>query len=260
MNDTPDALDELAFLSASPNRLRLLDALADGASTPDELGETLSLPRSTLQRNLSSLTDRGYVRYDPASNRYESTVAGELARDALDGALDKVSTAVDLSPFLDELPIDLPVDAAALTDCDVIMASSESPFDPVAAIKRHVSDAGSVRGFFPTVNPIYVEAMQRYEPGAVRVEAIAPPQAYEALMENYRKLLERMTSVETVDLYESPDVPEYALAFAGENLLLGAFDDRMRTHSVLLARTDVPLFEWAEETYQEIKSSATPVE
>jgi predicted transcriptional regulator len=257
MDDPDDGIAELSFLSASPNRAALLDALAQGPAAPAELEERLDIPHSTLQRNLSSLQEHGYVAYQSTENRYRVTTAGELARDAIDDAVSELTTAKKLSPFLDRFPIDPPFDEETLQACEVVQSTTESPYDPVAAVKKYVKQAGGICGFFPTVNPLYVEGMRKYEPGDFQIEAIAPPAAYEALETHHLDLLERITASASVDLYESKAVPKYALAFTADSLLLGAFDEHMRTHSVLQVPKETSLYEWGTDIYQEIKSTAT---
>lgn len=257
MDDPDDGIAELSFLSASPNRVVLLDALAQGPATPAELEDRLDIPRSTLQRNLSSLQEHGYVAYQSTENRYRVTTAGELARDALDNAVSKLTTATKISPFLDRFPTELPLDEGTLQACEVVQSTTENPYDPVAAVKSYVKEAGGIRGFFPTVNPLYVEGMRKYDPGDFQIEAIAPPRAYEALETHHLDLLERITASASVDLYESPAVPSYAIAIAADTLLLAAFDEHMRTHSVLQVPRETSLYEWGTDIYQEIKSTAT---
>jgi predicted transcriptional regulator len=255
-----DALAELEFLAASPNRLGLLDALSAGPMTSETLGDSLDLPRSTLQRNLSALAERGYVTHQPTANQYEITTSGQLARRALADALSTVTAATDLAPFLEQFPVELPVEPETLADCEVILATTDDPYDPVSTVKRAIGVAGEGRGFFPTVNPVYLESVRKYDSGEVPLEVITTPAAYDALSTNYGSLLDRLTAVESVELYESREVPGYALVFAGETLLLGAFDDHMRMQSVLRAPQDSPLCEWAQQQYAELEDTATPLE
>lgn len=259
MDEQEEVLAELEFLSASPNRLQLLGALSEGAETPDSLGDHLGLPRSTLQRNLSALEERGYVAYLPAENTYEVTTAGELARSALTGALSTVSTARTLAPFLEQFPVDLPVESETLADCEVVLATPTDPYGPVSAVKKAVGAAGQVRSFMPTVNPLYIESVRKYDLEDVSLEAVAPPGAYDALADTYGELLDKMAASPTVDLYESTAVPDYVLVFAGETLLLGAVDEHMRTHSILRAPADSPVFEWAKQRYRTVKETSSSV-
>jgi predicted transcriptional regulator len=254
------ALTELEFLSASPNRQRILDALSEREKTPDVLGDTLELPRSTLQRNLSALEEHGYVTHHPTANTYEMTTAGRLARSALADALSTISTATTLAPFLEQFPVDLPVDTETLADCEVILATADDPYQPVSAVKTAVAAAEHVRGFMPTVNPLYIESVRKYDVGDISLDAIAPPDAYEALAERYEGILQRMTQSPTISLYESTAVPDFVVLFAGETLLLGAVDEHRRTHSILRAPSASPVFDWAEQRYEDTKDEAVPLE
>src|SRR6056297_1874939 len=101
------ALERLEFLIASPNRYRLLRSLSDGATSPDTLGEELDLPRSTLRRNLTALEDQGYISYAATENRYEITVTGEIACEAIGDALSTIEFGASIGPFVERFPVAL---------------------------------------------------------------------------------------------------------------------------------------------------------
>lgn len=254
------ALEELEFLAASPNRRQILETLSERVRTPDSLGDALELPRSTLQRNLSALEERGYVTHHATENSYELTTAGELARSALADALSTISTATTLAPFVEQFPVDLPVDSETLADCEVVLATASDPYQPVSAVKEAVDAAEHVRGFMPTVNPLYIESVRKYEVGDISLEAIAPPDAYETLTESYEAIVERMAESPTISLYESANVPDFVVLFAGETLLLGAVDEHRRTHSILRAPACSPVSDWAEQRYETVKDEAAEFE
>lgn len=252
------ALERLEFLTTSPNRLRLLRSLSKDAASPDALGEELKLPRSTLRRNLTALEEQGYVSYAATKNRYEITVAGELACEAVEDALSTVGLAASLSPFFERFPVELPVDTDALKSCNVTASTTDTPFEPLYHVRRDVMDGTEVAGFVPTINPLYLETLRECIPKELTVEIIAPPTGYESASPEYDETLTALEAADNVTLYESSAVPDYALGIVDERVLLGAFDERMRTHSVLGAPSQPELLAWAKEKYDEIESTATP--
>lgn len=69
-------LEDIAFLSRSSNRFRVLDALSTDPQTRRELETEVDASRPTLQRILADFTDRGWVERT-ADNEYAPTAKGE---------------------------------------------------------------------------------------------------------------------------------------------------------------------------------------
>src|SRR6056297_1106616 len=71
-----DPVAAVEFLARSNTRVRMLSVLArEQQLSKDELQERFDASRTTIQRNLSSLADRGWIT---STNRYyEITMAGE---------------------------------------------------------------------------------------------------------------------------------------------------------------------------------------
>ncbi len=251
-----DALDSVAFLAASPSRLQILDALAAEPSGPRRLEESLEIPRSTLHRNLSALVDRRYVDHSPTENEYDLTTTGEIVRDVLSETISTVERAESLGPFVEHFPVDLPISVDELASCDLVVSDPESPFDPVSTVKKELVSGESISGFLPAINPLYVDALRTSLEKDVQIEVIAPPHAYDAIASDDHVFLERVTAVPHVRLYESSAVPEYAVGFVDETALLGAFDEHMRTHSVLRSDARSSIWEWARRRYEHIKETA----
>ncbi|NHN60773.1 MULTISPECIES: winged helix-turn-helix domain-containing protein [Halorussus] len=258
--DTPAeaALERLEFLTASPNRYRLLRSLSEGAASPDALGDGLDLPRSTLRRNLTALEEQGYVSRAVTENRYEITEAGELACDAVADALSTVDLAASLGPFFERFPAELPIGTDALASCDITVSTTDTPFEPLYHVRRSVLDATRIRGFVPTINPLYLDTLRECVDADLTLDVVAPPTGYESASPDYDETLRALGAAENVTLRESSAVPEYALGIVDETVLLGAFDERMRTHSVLLAPSQSELLTWAEEQYDDVEAIATP--
>lgn len=252
------ALERLEFLIASPNRYRLLGSLSDGTTSPDVLGEELDLPRSTLRRNLTTLEDQGYISHVVAENRYEITITGEIACEAIGDALSTIEFGASIGPFFERFPVELPIGLDELASCDVPVSTTDTPFEPLYHVRRNIMDASAMRGFVPTINPLYLDTLQGCIGEDLTLEVVAPPAGYESASPDYDETLTAISASENISLYESDSVPEYALGIVDDTVLLGTFDDRMRTHSVLAAPAQSTLQEWATEQFTEIKSTAKP--
>ncbi|MDS0476838.1 winged helix-turn-helix domain-containing protein [Natrinema sp. 1APR25-10V2] len=74
----PDGvLEEMAYLSRSENRLRILHVLTQHQYEPRELAEETDVPRSTLRRIVTELVDRGWAERT-IDGTYVATPVGEL--------------------------------------------------------------------------------------------------------------------------------------------------------------------------------------
>ncbi|ELY96439.1 helix-turn-helix transcriptional regulator [Natrialba taiwanensis] len=252
------ALERLEFLIASPNRYRLLRSLSESAASPDVLGEELDIPRSTLRRNLTVLENQGYISQVVTENRYEVTIAGEIASEAVENALSTIEFGASIGPFFERFPAELPISLDALTSCDITISTTDTPFEPLYHVRRNVMGATCVRGFVPTINPLYIDTLHECIAEDLTLEVVAPPSGYESASPDYDETLAAIGASENITLYESDSVPGYALGIVDGMVLLGTFDERMRTHSVIAAPSQSELRRWATESYDEIKATATP--
>ncbi len=71
-----DALEDIAYLSRSRNRVLILDALASGARTRRELEETIGVARTTLDRIVNEFEERGWAERT-SNGTYVVTPVGE---------------------------------------------------------------------------------------------------------------------------------------------------------------------------------------
>lgn len=257
MDDPPaTALERVEFLAASPARIRLLDAVAEGPAVPDALSERTGIPRSTLRRNLTALVDRGYLSHSATSGEYTLTVAGDVVRKALHEAVGCVDRADSLVPFLAHFPEDIPVEPSALADCEVVGSDSSDPFKPVSRIRARFGDSTTARGFLPAINPLYLQGLRTYADTDRTVELIAPRAAYDSRAADSPEGFRAVASAENIDLLVSEDVPDYAVGFLDGEVVLGAFDDHLRTHSVLCSEPGSAVADWAETRYEAVRGTA----
>lgn len=71
-----DALDDIAYLSRSKTRAWVLATLSAGSYTRGELEDAMEIPRTTLDRAVNELGDRGWVVRTP-DGEYAATPAGD---------------------------------------------------------------------------------------------------------------------------------------------------------------------------------------
>lgn len=73
-----NALEDIAYLARSKNRVEILATLVTGPQTPRSVEEATGVSRSTLERILSELEERGWAERT-TDGTYAATAAGEFA-------------------------------------------------------------------------------------------------------------------------------------------------------------------------------------
>ena len=71
-----DALEDIAYLAKSANRLRLLDTLASGSYSRRDLDERTGIARTTIGRIVNEFEERGWAERTP-NGEYTTTPVGE---------------------------------------------------------------------------------------------------------------------------------------------------------------------------------------
>ena len=97
------ALEDVAYLSRSANRVRILEALAAEPHERRELMDATGVSRTTLGRILNELTERGWVEWD-ADGRFAATRTGEHVAAAFTPLVDAMAAVRSLGEAADWLP------------------------------------------------------------------------------------------------------------------------------------------------------------
>ncbi|ELZ32801.1 hypothetical protein C474_05995 [Halogeometricum pallidum JCM 14848] len=129
------------------NREPMLRALVQGPLTKPELTEAVDSSRSTIDRAVRELVDAGLVRR--ADGRYEATLAGRSALDAVEAFHDRMRGVESAAGVLSHLGPDAPIDSDFLTGADVHVATPEMPDSVVQRLFDSVESATHLRGIAP---------------------------------------------------------------------------------------------------------------
>lgn len=253
-------LEPVRFLAGTATRLRILDALAEGALSRRALAERVDAPRTTLRRNLADLTERNWVARDPAADEYELTAAGRHAREGFRAAVETVDTAARAGVFLDRFPADLPVTADDLEATTVSLVTERDPHGPVSWVQSHLETADRVRGLLPAVNPMYVASLVDRVADGLAVDLVGSETVFETFERDYPEELATLRAADRVSLAVAADPPEYGVGIVDDHVFLVAYDDRLLAHSFArVPRDHDPLGEWAGERYEAAAERATPL-
>jgi predicted transcriptional regulator len=130
------SLEDIEFLSRSPHRVEVLEALADAPRTRHELKERADVSRVTIRRLLDDLADRGWIEHD--NGQYEATASGRVTVREFARLQSNLSVAGRLDDALEWLPTEeFDFDLAYLRDADIVLTSS---WENQTEIIRHAAD------------------------------------------------------------------------------------------------------------------------
>ena len=252
--------EDIEFLARSETRVQVMDALRrEGELSNTELRDQLDASRTTVQRNLEALEDRGWVR---GSNRvYSLATCGELIAHEFTSLRKTVSAAEHLQPVFRWLDRSNPeLDLRLLAEADVITASEG---DPWAMVNRHVKrlrEAENVRAILPLVGLHAMEVVRdRTLDDGARVELIATPDVIDTLRNSpdYRRIYDGLIESERFDLYSTDEEVLYYLGILDDIVQIGVDEDG--EPRALLETEHSEVRGWARDAYEEHLSQARPV-
>lgn len=250
-----NAIEEIEFLTRSPVRVSVLYALLrEGPVSKRELKDELDGVRTTVQRNLNALEERGWIEY--TTNGYEITSCGRLVANALLDLVDRTTLAIKLRPairWIDTDEVDLEFEH--FQDADVIKADSTNPYAPIDEQIDLLRRSVSVRVVFPTLNRgLLAQSLRLAESSGTDLEMIVTEDAAKRFRADDRYADTFESLVEQSRVYTHADLPLY-LAVTDEEIQLGSTDTD-NVVRVLLEFNNAQARTWASEEFEEYRQSA----
>lgn len=251
---------DIEFLSRSATRVQLMDILRrEGELSNRELRERIDASRTTIQRNLEALEDRGWVRQ--RDRAYSLATCGELIAREFTDLRDTVSATERLQPVLGRLDrTDLDVDFRALSEATVVTASEG---DPWAMVNRHVKrlrEAERVRAILPLTGLHAMEVTRdRVVDDGARVEFVGTASVIDTLRNSpdYGTIYDDLMEAERFTLYATDEEAPYYLGILDDIVQIGVDEDG--EPRALLETTNGDVRDWARDTYEGYLSGARPV-
>lgn len=246
------------YLSSSENRVTVLAALVEAPQRPRDLAAAHPMSRTTVQRTLSGLVDRGWVRKE--SGRYEATPAGELVLRQYRELTAAVELTEDLRTFLasfGDAPIALR--PAAFAGAEVVTATPENPHAAVNHYVEHVAETGfeRFRGVTPVISPFYERTHRRTLAPDVEAEFVVDRDVVETARENYPDNLADAREADALTVYVSPQPLAHSVAILDDRVFLGAFEDGHLRAS--LSADDDALRRWATRLFEQYRDRSRPL-
>lgn len=256
-----EPLEEIEFLARSANRIRVLEAVAGGAHTRQELQSAVEASQPTLARILSDFEERNWV--ERRGVRYEATPLGEFVADGFTDLLSVVETETRLREVARWLPMDrLDVDFRRFRDARITRPTQTDPSGPLkralelsaGADRQHVLTYVLNRDMLETVHGAAVEGSQSLR-AVVSRETIEMIRGDAASVERFREV----AACEAVALRVADEGVPFAMGVADETVYFFLRDEEGLLRA-LLESTDDAVRSWAVETVDDYWAEGSDVD
>ncbi|GAB7012270.1 helix-turn-helix transcriptional regulator [Halolamina salina] len=153
-----DGVDGQRVRDVLRKRGDVLAALSTDRLDKRELGESVGVSRSTVDRAIAELVETGLVRR--VDGGFEATHAGQLALETHRAYCDTTDTLGAAEPLLAAIPDDVPVSTEILDGGTVTYADPALPEAALAEVLSRLPEAETLRGFAPVVKTNYVSMLE----------------------------------------------------------------------------------------------------
>lgn len=264
MTDLPslsNAFEPIRFLTQSRNRIRILQTVMEKeVCSRRECQQRLDISRTTIQRNLDAMEERGWVR--ETVDGYTLTTSGKHLVTNFGEFAESVQRIHRLQSFLQRVPPrEFTVDIRHLDDAEITVAS---PTDPYAPVERQADRLRTAEEFRLCTDVLgrnlFEDICRRATSRGCEGELVLTAGALETLRSDpsYADLYADLTDADRIRLYEYPEELSYALGIIDGWVQISVEDERNRFQA--LVETDSPrLREWAEKRYAAHRQQAEPV-
>lgn len=259
-----EALEAIAHLARSANRVRILDTLACDAHSRGELAELTPASRTTVDRIVNEFQERGWAERS-TEGTYAATTEGEQLMRRFRPFIESVTALQQLGDALDWLPLDeLTIGIEHFSDA-VVWEPATDPVETVEFMCDLVREASQFRVMSDLVPPEPLEEVitERLRANQLTVAGVATNQALHHIRsrperaERWRAMSEAGA---TVARHDGP-LPCNMWVFDGTVLIKksspGPVDE---SYGVPIVSKDETVLSWAEELIDDWIAKGTPIE
>lgn len=261
-DENRDALETIAYVARSPSRVCILERFGEEESVPKErLQASVDVVRTTFQRNLQGLRERGLVRKGAQPGTYERTPSGSLVATAIDDALSTVDTAIRLQPVFEHVPRSaIDVDLERLADATLVRATTANPYAPVERHEERIAETDHARVVLPATGADPLEkSREMVSEGAVH-EVIVTPAVATALRSDpsLSETFEAMGGQETSSVFVIEEEIPFYLGILDSVVQIGV-QDESGLPTAILESTDPQVREWAIDRFESYEARSEHV-
>lgn len=253
------ALDDIAFLANSENRVAVVEALVQAPRSRDEMRDQVDASRVTVARILRELESRKWITR--SGREYAVTPLGEWVYEEFSHLVGEIEAEQRLRDALQWVPTDqLPFDVRCLRDAEIVLLDG---CDATAMVRRIVDfqrAGGRVRGFARCVAPVVIEThWELTVRGDTRVELVFTPAALDVVRthptaaQQFREMLE----AENAQYFVSEAVPMSVGIVDGAVAI--TLTDEQGVLKGGVVTDDETVHAWAVDRFEACRDEAKPV-
>lgn len=254
-------LNDVEFLAASENRVRVLTYLRDAAADRREIHEETDISRSTLSRCISGLEDRGWIRQ--SGSECEITPLGRFFIDEFVNLLEMAEAVQNLRD-LETMPVidEMDVDPRRLCDANVELVSHDDPTAPMRRAKQLVRNASRVSLATERVEGLMLGVLwDRTVHGDLTVVAVVTDEVVATIRDNAEmaRMAREMVDTERAEFLRFAGSVPHIVALVDDTwgcLLVRDDEGVVRGE---LDTDDAAFRSWVAATIESYRAAATPV-
>lgn len=258
--DMDTALDDIAFLANSENRMAVFEILVDAPQSRDEVLDQVDASRVTIARILRELEARDWIKR--SGKKYGATPLGEWVYDEFTHLIDEMAAEHRLREALQWVPSDLlTFDVQCLRNAELILLEGS---DATALIRRIVDfhrSGDRIRGIARECAPEFIENQWEITVnGDTRIELVITPEIMAAIRDHppsSRRFCE-MLDEENAHYFVSEDIPiSVGIVDGAVGINLA---DEQGTLKGGLKTDNETVHMWAVDLFETCRDNARPVD
>ncbi|WP_096391424.1 helix-turn-helix transcriptional regulator [Halopenitus persicus] len=251
------ALDDVAFLALSENRIALLAGLSDDqAHTRDELMDATDVSRPTLGRILDDLEERAWITQ--YGQEAQITSLGAWVHDEFTDLLEMMDTARRLRAVEQWLSTDtLAFELKRLTDATVTLPSQNNPLAPMhraSELERTARQSRVLTHALPA--PCLNAHWEAITTGTQQFEAVVTPNVVATMTDTaHRSQFTDILTADQATVYVCDDpIPD--VVGINDGVVYFGVDDDKGAPLALIETGDETVHTWAAETFESYQEGA----
>lgn len=156
-----EVMEDVAYLSRSMSRVRLLDALTVTPQTRSELEEATGIARTTIDRIINELEERSWVQRT-TDGAYTATPTGEGIVAEFKPFVESMQSIKNLGNLVAWLPTnEIPIDLHHFSDANVRRPDPTDPMSTIADFNNRLTDVSEFHCLVGVAPPIPFEQAMR---------------------------------------------------------------------------------------------------
>jgi len=254
------ALDDIAFLANSANRIRVLETIVESSRERNEVHEQVDATRVTIGRTLRDLEEKNWI--EQQGRTYTSTPLGEWVVEDMMHLIDEIEAERRLREPLEWLPIEhLTFDIRRLRDAEILLLDGSDASAVFRRIFEFHNSGDWIRGIARDAAPEFVENHWRNTVhGNTKLEMIMTPEIVDAIRNHpdaVRQLREMIELAET-DFYVHDQIP-FSVGIVDGEVGINLIDEQGALKGGLVT-DDEAIHEWAVDRYESFREEASPLD